>query len=140
MYDTLEKTYITNNLQYSFYTFTNKNMYFTDNVLKFIATTAEPKVLKLPFTAGKELNSQIMQSLNTHDIIVIGTAEAPKYVPTYPIITKNSIILTPILFIQLNGLSASADKPNLIINNLLIKIKIILGGFMSTEPFTPLKI
>lgn len=133
MYDNIFNTYLHNPEGHIFYTFLKKNKYFTENILKFIKPTSSNsshsslKHLTLS-PPSPSTNETILKNLKTTDIFIIGTEPLPtppKNVPAYPIITPTAIILTPPLFIQLNGI----DHTNLI-PNILIKIKHIIGGFM----------
>lgn len=127
MYDKLDQFYLTTYNGYNFHTFKNKNKYFTDNLFKFI--NRKPVVAKLEL--GGDLNKEICSMISDIDLFLIGEVSETSLIPSYPIIEKRGIAITPVLFIQMNGFSSGGvDK---VMKNFIWKCKELIGGYLSSE-------
>lgn len=132
MYDKLNQFYLTRYNGYQFHTFKNKNKYFTDSLFKFI--NRKPVVIRLKWSDN--LNKEICSQINKVDLFLIGEVDESKLIPSYPIIEKMGIGITPVLFIQMNGFvdgGGGNGSMNKVMNNFLWKCKELIGGYLSSE-------
>ena len=134
----MEKIKYTNELpnKYIFNVLTESNDYLNENIMK-ISLVKPSNIFKHKIRErGEDLNKIIMKKLEDYDLFILSFEDVNfeiNYMPLFPMIIDNKIIITNILFQQINGFNNKCKTKGDYINDLLFRVKETIGGYISNK-------
>jgi|UniRef100_A0A6C0IUL3 hypothetical protein len=126
----------------------------SDNIERIYYNGSDSDVItikQITKNIGTQINKYIWKQMTkSHPDLIVIDMRDPKdtsrliidsFIPAYPIfITKDVIVLTLILFRQINGIDPLATKRKQIIQSIINRTSYVLGAMITTDSYSPVDI